>query len=44
MNTVSAENPSFGGKVPHLMCGKGDVADIVLLPGDPGRVEMFKDL
>ena len=26
------------------MCGKGDVADIVLLPGDPGRVEMFKDL
>lgn len=44
MNTVSAENPNFDGKVPHLMCGKGDVADIVLLPGDPGRVEMFKEL
>lgn len=44
MNNVSAENPNFGGKVPHLMCRKGEVADIVLLPGDPGRVEMFKEL
>ncbi len=44
MNKVSAEAPSFGGKVPHLMCGKGDVADIVLLPGDPGRVSMFESL
>ena len=44
MKTVSAENPNFGGKVPHLMCAKGDVAEIVLLPGDPGRVQMFVDL
>ena len=44
MKSVSAENPNFDGKVPHLMCVKGDVADIVLLPGDPGRVEMFKDI
>lgn len=44
MKTVSAENPNFGGKVPHLMCQKGDVAEIVLLPGDPGRVQMFVDL
>jgi len=44
MKKVSAENPNFGGKVPHLMCAKGDIADIVLLPGDPGRVEMFKEL
>ena len=24
---------------PHIMCGVGDVAKYVLLPGDPGRVE-----
>jgi uridine phosphorylase len=24
---------------PHIMCGVGDVADYVLLPGDPNRVE-----
>jgi uridine phosphorylase len=24
---------------PHIMCGIGDVADYVLLPGDPNRVE-----
>jgi len=24
---------------PHIMCGLGDVADYVLLPGDPSRVE-----
>ena len=24
---------------PHIMCGVGDVAEYVLLPGDPGRVE-----
>jgi len=44
MKKVSAENPNFNGKVPHLMCKKGDIADIVLLPGDPGRVKMFEDL
>lgn len=41
---VSAENPMFEGKVPHLLCKKGDIAPIVLLPGDPGRVELFKEL
>ena len=44
MSKVSAEAPSFDGKMPHLMCRKGEVADIVLLPGDPGRVKMFEDL
>lgn len=44
MGIVSAENPDFDGKAPHLMCRKGDIADIVLLPGDPGRVKMFEDL
>lgn len=38
---VSAENPSFDGLAPHLMCRKEDIADVVLLPGDPGRVEVF---
>lgn len=40
----SAANPHPNGKVAHLMCTSDDIADIVLLPGDPGRVEMFKDL
>lgn len=44
MANVSASDPKFGGKVPHLMCAKGDVADLVLLPGDPGRVAMFTAL
>lgn len=41
---VSAEAPWLDGKAPHLMCGPGDIAEIVLLPGDPGRVEMFESL
>jgi len=41
---VSAEYPKFEGKVPHLLCKKGDIAEVVLLPGDPARVELFKDL
>lgn len=44
METVSAGNPKFDGKVPHLMCRQGDVAKIVLLPGDPARVALFKEL
>lgn len=44
MKKVSAETPYLDGKQPHLMCRKGDIADIVLLPGDPGRVKMFEDL
>lgn len=41
---VRADNPKFEGKVPHLLLKKGDISDIVLLPGDPGRVEMFREL
>ena len=41
---VSAENPVFGGKVPHLLCQVGDIAEVVLLPGDPGRVKLFQEL
>jgi len=26
---------------PHIMCGRGDVAKYVLIPGDPGRVEVI---
>jgi uridine phosphorylase len=29
---------------PHLLCGKGDVAPNVLLPGDPGRVTRLAQL
>lgn len=32
------------GKMPHLQCAKEDIGEIVLLPGDPGRVEMFREL
>lgn len=41
---VSAANPNFGGMAPHLMCRKEDVADVVLLPGDPGRVSLMAPL
>lgn len=41
---VSATNPTAQGKVHHLMCGKGDIADVVLLPGDPGRVALIAPL
>lgn len=41
---VSAENPNFNGKVPHLLCEAKDIAEVVLLPGDPGRVQMFEAL
>ncbi len=41
---VKADNPKFNGKVPHLLLKEGDIAEIVLLPGDPARVHIFKDL
>jgi len=41
---VSAKAPLFEGKAPHLMCKKGDIADVVLLPGDPARTHRFKTL
>lgn len=44
MNYTSASIPQYDGKVPHLRCNKEDIGQIVLLPGDPGRVDMFSDL
>lgn len=29
---------------PHIQCRKGDIANIVLMPGDPGRVEVVGSL
>ena len=31
------------GKQPHLLVEEGDVADLALIPGDPGRVERIAD-
>lgn len=44
MNFTSASAPVMDGKMPHILCTKEDIGEIVLLPGDPGRVCMFKDL
>lgn len=44
MNYTSADIPQYEGKVPHLRCEKEDIGEIVLLPGDPGRVNMFENL
>lgn len=44
MNIVSASSPAIDGKMPHIMCTKEDIGEIVLLPGDPGRVAMFENL
>ena len=44
MKFISADEPSLNGLASHLKCRREDVADIVLLPGDPGRVKMFKTL
>lgn len=44
MNFTSASTPMMNGKMPHLMCTKDDIGEIVLLPGDPGRVAMFQEL
>ncbi|MEG0577508.1 MAG: nucleoside phosphorylase [Bacilli bacterium] len=41
---VSASNPKLNGRAPHLLIDESAVADVVLLPGDPARVLMFKDL
>ncbi len=43
MNT-SASDPHYDGKVAHLMIRPGNIGEIVLLPGDPGRVAMFADI
>ncbi|RVU55159.1 nucleoside phosphorylase [Anaerosphaera multitolerans] len=44
MKTTSASSPKYEGKAPHLMCTESDIAKIVLLPGDPSRVNMFKSI
>ena len=44
MNFISASSPKINGKMPHLLCEEGDIGEIVLLPGDPGRVELFQEL
>lgn len=42
---INADFPLYEGtKVPHLRISEGDVAPYVLLPGDPGRVELIKEL
>jgi len=41
---TSASSPEVDGKMPHLMCRADDIGQIVLLPGDPGRVAVFADL
>ncbi len=38
MRSVAAAPIDDSGKVYHLGLGKGDVGDIALMPGDPGRV------
>lgn len=40
---TTADKPLYDNKVPHLRCEEGDISEVVLLPGDPARVEMFKD-
>ncbi len=44
MESTSASQPLIDGKVPHLLCKKDDIGEIVLLPGDPARVALFKDI
>lgn len=38
MPKATALKPSKGGKQYHINCKKGDLAEFVLLPGDPDRV------
>ena len=38
------EHYSMGGVQHHIACREGDVGKYVLLPGDPGRVELFVEL
>lgn len=40
-DSASARLPWRGGRPPHLPCGPGDVAEDVLLPGDPDRVPLL---
>ena len=42
-NSVDSEDPNADEQY-HLAVGPGDMADAVLLPGDPGRVGTITDL
>ena len=44
VNFTSASSPTMNGKMPHIQCTAEEIGEIVLLPGDPGRVAMFEDL
>ncbi len=39
---MESERPRVHGKTYHLRLGPGDIPPYVLLPGDPGRVDLFK--
>lgn len=42
---IQADFPMYeGNKVPHLRVSKEDIAPVVLLPGDPGRVDLIGGL
>ena len=41
---IKADNPVYEEGTAHLRCKKGDISEVVLLPGDHARVEMFKGL
>lgn len=42
---IQADFPMYEGtKVPHLRIAEGETAPYVLLPGDPGRVELIREL
>ena len=40
----TARLPFSGGRPPHLPCGPGDVAEDVLVPGDPDRVALLRNM
>ena len=44
VNFTSASSPTMNGKMPHIQCTAEEIGEIVLLPGDPGRVAMFEGL
>ena len=43
VNFTSASAPMLDGRMPHIQCTKDDISEIVLLPGDPGRVALFEE-
>ncbi len=40
---MASERPLVSGKVYHLLLSRGDLPDYVLLPGDPGRIDLIKE-